>query len=178
MEKMDLGVLAAQFLVFLVNALIYARQKSALDVEKRDRGAFLPMVQQAERVARDAASAIGALTYEHYEVLRAKCEALMLENKDLRVQIDGLKESVASLANKLASRDRADAARERRAAEREALRAPPPASTQADEVAEESGDPLAELIASGQAIPLGPRVAPAASTPPSHFGLSVRKKAQ
>lgn len=179
MEQSQISIAIAQLVVLVVNAIIYARQKSAVDVEKRDRGAFLPLVQEAERVARTASASIQALTFEHYEALRAKYEALLLHTKDLEVQIATLKESVASLTNKLTSRDRADAARERRAAEREALRAPAPAQPQADDGAAETGDSLADLIASGAAIPLRPHVAPEApAAMPNHFGVAARKKAQ
>lgn len=172
MDYSQVGIALAQILVFLVNALIYARQKSALDVEKRDRGVFGTKVSDVERVARDASSAISSLTFTHYESLRQTVEALSHRVRELESENLSLKESVASLSNKLASRDRADSSKINRAI-KEALTSTSPVGEEVDDAPRVPGkDPLADLIASGQAIPLGPQSGPA-EKPVNHFGRSA-----
>jgi len=108
MQYDALWLVIAQLMVFVGNALLYGRQKSALDIEKRDRGLASVGVAEALRKASEASTMVDGLRFDNYELLRQKFEAQSLEIASLKAQILTLQESVKSLANKLASRDRSD----------------------------------------------------------------------
>lgn len=175
-ENSPIALAIAQLVILIINAVLYSRQKSALDVEKRDRGQFGPQVQQALSVAEAAKHEIGKLEVEHYKRLAALVSALTAEHEACKQKVLALEESVASLSNKLASRDRADAA----AAKRKAAAAMP-AEEGAPQLpmfhGPQAGQPGvldAATLAQLGAIPLSqPSAAPAAPRDPT-FGKVAR----
>ena len=166
MDYAQILLIIGQGLVALASALIYSRQKSAVDIEKRDRGAFGLTVTDALRHAQEAERVARELRLDNYEVLRQKFEALYLENAQLKAKVLTLEESVASLSNKLASRDRAD----RRAARDEANQA------QAQGDGHPAPQTLDDLVRMGVAVPLSQPVPQAPPPPPNarSFGRTAK----
>lgn len=174
MEKIEFSLLIAQVVVLALSQLIYSLQKSAYNLEKRDRGLFAPQVTDALRLAHEARQEVTNLNTHKYESVRSDLIECCKENAKLKAQVSGLEESIANLSNKLASRDRADTMALRRA--RQA------ASEAEDEPEKPTPAPtpssLEEAIASGVAIPLSsPNGAPLAPSPiPPGFGRKIGGK--
>lgn len=172
MEKIEFSLVIAQAVILGLSQLIYALQKSALNVEKRDRGVFAPQVTEALRVAAEARQEVYALNTQKYESVRNDLLDCCKENAKLKAQISGLEESIHALSNKLASRDRADAMAIRRA--KAATFEPDPEDEQAPTPPTAPRN-LQEAIAAGVAVPLGgPQPAAPQSTPvPPGFGRRI-----
>jgi len=174
MEKIEFSLVIAQAVILGLSQLIYALQKSALNVEKRDRGMFAPQVTEALRVSTEAKQIVEALNTQKYESVRNDLLECCKENAKLSAKCNGLEESIANLSNKLASRDRADAMAMRRAAARghkleddeetPAPAAPTPTAPRT----------LEEAIAAGIALPLHPPPAPEAAANQIPFGFGKR----
>ena len=101
-----LSLMGVQFLTAIFGALVYARQKSALSVEQRDRGVFGPMVREAMKVAADALAGVQRIDIEQYQALARKLGEAIAEIELLKVRVASQAESIASLHNKLASREK------------------------------------------------------------------------
>lgn len=166
MDYAQILMLIGQGLVALASAIIYSRQKSAVDVEKRDRGVFGITVTDALRHAQEAERVARELRLDNYELLRQKFEGLVLENAQLKAKVAALEESVASLSNKLASRERAD----RRAAREEAAQA----SANGD--GHHAPQTLDDLVRTGLAVPLSQSNTQAPPPPPNarSFGRTAK----
>lgn len=173
MEKIEFSLVIAQAVILGLSQLIYALQKSALNIEKRDRGMFAPQVTEALRVAAEARQEVNALNTQKYESVRNDLLDCCKENAKLKAQVSGLEESIHALSNKLASRDRADAMAIRRATKAPSFAADP----EEDEPTATTPAPrnLQEAIAAGVAIPLAGVQQPAQpQTPiPPGFGRRV-----
>jgi len=140
------SLLGVQFLALVLGAIIYSRQKSAADNEKRERGVFGPRVDEALRQAHDALLGVERIDVEQYKALAKKLAEAYQEIEMLKAKVLAQEESIKSLSNKVASRDRAD----RRAMERETDDTPPTRPQGgADGIME-------ELKAQGIAVPLFP----------------------
>lgn len=127
-ENSPIALALAQIVLFVVQAIIYSRQKSALDVEKRDRAVFGPQVTHALEVAQAAKRDVETIELSHYKKLAALFEAQSTELANAKAQIRALEETVTSLSNKLASRERADAKAAKRAAQADDAEEPEPSS--------------------------------------------------
>lgn len=147
------SLLGVQFLALVLGAIIYSRQKSAADNEKRERGVFGPRVDEALRQAHDALLGVERIDVEQYKALAKKLAEAYQEIEMLKAKVLAQEESIKSLSNKVASRDRAD----RRAVERETDDTPP-----ARPQANSGGDIMEELKAQGIAVPLFPDQQPQA----------------
>lgn len=172
-ENSPIAIAIAQIIALIFSAVLYARQKSALDIEKRDRGAFGKDVSQALSLATDAKHDVKTIELEHYKKLAALFSICSTELELAKTQIRSLEESVASLSNKLASRERAD----RNAAKAAAVAAPAEGEGDLGAPALPPGFPakptMADLINAGLAVPMAPVSAPA-QQPASTFGKVVR----
>jgi len=168
-EKIEFSLVIAQAVILGLSQLIYALQKSALNIEKRDRGVFAPQVTEALRLAAEARQEVYSLNTQKYESVRNDLLDCCKENAKLKAQISGLEESIHALSNKLASRDRADAMAIRRA---KAATFEPESE---DEQAPTAPRNLQEAITAGLAVPLGgPQPAAPQSTPvPPGFGRRI-----
>lgn len=166
MDYAQILLLIGQGLVALASAIIYGRQKSAVDIEKRDRGVFGATVTDALRHAQSAERLAQELRLQNYETLRQKFEELYLENAQLKAKVLTLEESVASLSNKLASRDRAD----RQAARKEA------AELQGNGDSHPAPQTLEDLVRAGLAVPLSQPNSQVPPPPPNarSFGRSAK----
>jgi len=168
MDYAQISLILGQIVVFVANAIIYGRQKSAVDIEKRDRGAFGVTVADALRHAQEAERIGRELRLDNYELLRQKFEAQELEISQLKAKVIALEESIASLSNKLASRDRAD----RHAARREAA--------EAQALTHTASEPqtLEDYVRMGVAVPLSqsnPQAPPPANNVrPGNFGRTAK----
>lgn len=111
-----ISLMGAQFLALLLGVIIYTRQKSALDIEKHDRGTFGVRVDKALAAASDALLGVQRIDLEQYQALAKKHAQAVEEIELLKARVLSLEESVKSLSNKLASRSRVD----KREAEEEA----------------------------------------------------------
>lgn len=98
-----LSLMGVQFLTAVMGMLIYARQKSALALEQRDRGEFRPLVQKALALAGDAIAGVDRIDVEQYKALSKKLGEAYAEIEFLKAQIVSLKGSIESAHNKLAS---------------------------------------------------------------------------
>lgn len=170
MENLDnspLAIALVQIVALILQAVLYTRGKSAVDLEKRDRGAFAPQVADAVRIAQEAMRAAEKIDGEKYRALASLCEQQAVTIANLRAQVNALEESVASLSNKLASRERADRAAERRAA----AGAPPLPEAHDTQEAAQAGAMDAATLAGLGAIPLrANHAAPEAPGKPRSFG--------
>lgn len=161
-----ISLMGAQFLALLLGAIIYSRQKSALDIEKRDRGTFGVKVDKALQQAHDALLGVERIDVEQYKALAKKLAEAYQEIEMLKVRVLAQDESIKSLSNKLASRDRADS----RAAKEE-TKAPAPAAPGLIQT-----DILEELRAQGLALPVNPGgQAEPPTNRPSNFGRQLAK---
>lgn len=169
--SVDLGQIAllfVQLIALVITFFVHARQLSALDIEKRDRGTFGARVSEALRLATDALTGVEKIDKEKYDKLAKKHVDSLAEIEELKLKILRLEESVKSLANKLASRERAD---------RNAFRQP---ETQPEnpEVAPKIDGPhdLEWLKAQGIAVPLASAQQQPQTLPPNSvaFGKTVR----
>jgi hypothetical protein len=165
MQIVDYGQIAfifMQIVVFVASAVVYSRQLNAVDLEKRDRGAFGSQVAEALRVATLALRGVDLMEVEHYKALASKHAVLLQEVESLKVRIAAFEETVQSLSNKLASRERADAAAIRRAS-----------AVQTREPNSQEPSSLDELVNAGIAVPLkaASQQNPVNSVP---FGKTVR----
>jgi len=152
-----LSLLGLQLLSFLGGILIYARQKSALDVEKRDRGVFGPMVKEAAKVAADALAGVERIDVDQYRSLAKKLGEAYAEIEFMKAKIAALEESIRTMNNKLASREKYEKRAERREqAEHDDTLPLPPAGRQAsgDMEIPPGVDPLEWFKAKGLAVPL------------------------
>jgi len=164
-ENSPIVLAFAQLVVLILNAILYARQKNVVDVEKRDRGAFGGDVSRAVQMAERAERTASTIEVEHYHKLAALFAAQSSELEQAKAKIRSLEETVSSLSNKLASRERADKSAERRAAK----------ETLPDLPTEPGASGVDELVRNGMAIPLFPQQpAPAAPARPSNFGRMAR----
>lgn len=173
MEKIEFSLVIAQVVVLALSQLIYSLQKSAYNLEKRDRGILAPQVTEALRLSTEAKQVVESLNTAKYESVRNDLIECCKENAKLKAQVNGLEESHANLSNKLASRDRADAMAMRRAAARgfkpdddDETPTPAPAAPRT----------LEEAIAAGIALPLHPSPAPEAAA--NQIPLGFGKRAQ
>lgn len=142
----------AQLVVLILSALIYGRQKNALDVEKRDRGAFGGAVERALGLATDAKQEVERINVDHYKKLATMFAECCAETEALKAKVRAQEESIASLSNKLASRERADKSAEKKAAKEAAVEDPQPGLPTAPGAAG-----VDDLVRQGLAIPLGPQ---------------------
>lgn len=155
----------AQLVVLVLSGLIYGRQRSALDLEKRDRSVFGPIVSQAAADAAAAKRVAEEVETEHYRRLAALFAAQASEHEACKAKLRALEESVASLSNKLASREKI----EQRAAKRAEAAAAAPAQDEAGAAAPGAEDMDTLLRTHG--IPMGqPPPAPAGYQRPPAFG--------
>lgn len=161
-----LAVVIAQIVVLVLNAVLYARQKNAVDVERRDRGVFGPRVDYAVLTAEAAKREAENIDGEKYRALASIVQQQAVEIADLKAKIRSLEESVQSMSNKLASRERADRSAERRAAQ---VSPPAPLEAPPDQQATAPGGVDAATLAALGAIPLRADAAPAAA-PRGSFG--------
>lgn len=161
----QIALVFVQLFGLVITFFVHARQLSALDLEKRDRGTFGTKVSEALRAANDALMGVEKIDKELYQALARKHALLLQEVEDLKVKNSALEESLKSLANKLASRERAD-----RAAQR--AQQPPPDEGGIQPI-QPGQDPLEYLKATGQAVPLNDHQRP---LPPnvSTFGKVVK----
>lgn len=104
MEKAEFSLVIAQIVVLVINFFIYGRQKSALDVEKRDRGTFGATVADALRLAESAKRGVEEMDTTKYKKVLDGLVECCAENAKLKSQIAACDESIKSLSNKLASR--------------------------------------------------------------------------
>lgn len=102
------SLMGAQVLAVVLGAIIYSRQKSALDIEKRDRGTFGAKVDKALQQAHDALLGVERIDVEQYRALAKKLADAYQEIEMLKARVLAQDESIKSLSNKLASRERAD----------------------------------------------------------------------
>jgi hypothetical protein len=163
-----LAIAILQIVALVFQAVLYARGKNAVDLEKRDRGTFGGLVDNAVRIAEDAMRTADRIDVEKYRALASLVEQQATTIATLRAQVVALEESVASLSNKLASRERADRSAERRAA---ATVAPLPEALPVQEAVQPGGMDAATLARYG-AIPLhaNNHAAPEAPERPRSFG--------
>lgn len=162
-----ISMMGAQFLAVLLGAIIYSRQKSALDIEKRDRGIFGSKVDKALQQAHDALLGVERIDVEQYKELSKKLALAYQEIEMLKAQVIAQAESIKSLSNKLASRDRADT----RAAKSE---------TPKEETLPKGyiqSDILDELRAQGLALPVAPQGQEPSTSRPNNFGRHLGKVA-
>jgi len=144
------SLLGVQFLAVVLGAIIYSRQKSASDNEKRERGVFGPRVDEALRKAHDALLGVERIDVEQYRALAKKLADAYAEIEMLKAKVAALDESIRSLSNKLASRERADRLAASREKDDETEVVPPkPRKQNASHDAM-----LEELKAQGLAVPL------------------------
>lgn len=163
----QIAMALVQMLVLMVNGFLYARQKSAIDVEKRDRGAFGVDVEYTKHLAIELRDTVMAIKTKSYDELKAICEDLLRENAKLRAQVMSHEESIKTLNNKLASRQRTET---RRAKESE----PDP-----DDAPEDNGQKpsMEELARRGIAVPLfatAPQTPPPQAPPARTFGRAAK----
>lgn len=172
--SMDLGQIAlivVQIIMLVITFYSQARQASAIDIEKRDRGIFGANVTEALRVAQAALRGVELIEVDHYRTLASKHAKSLEEIEDLKIKILALEESVKSLSNKLASRQRADFAEMKRAQVLESEEINPPVG----KITTHKGEyDLEQLKALGLAVPLAtqPQAQPINNSVP--FGKSVR----
>ena len=162
-----ISLMGAQFLALLLGVIIYTRQKSALDIEKRDRGVFGTRVDKALQLASDALLGVERIDIEQYKALAKKLADALAEIEILKVRIIAQDESIKSLSNKLASRDRADA----RAAKTDTPKEDPPQKGYIQT------DILDELRAQGLALPIAPQGQEPSIGRPNNFGRHLGKVA-
>lgn len=162
-----ISMMGAQFLALVLGAIIYSRQKSALDIEKRDRGTFGTRVDEALRRASDALLGVERIDVEQYRTLAKKLAEAYAEIEMLKAKSIAQEESIKSLSNKLASRDRADKV----AAKDEAK----PVAHQVPGVIQE--DIMEQLRAQGLAVPLAPPVEQPLNNRTPNFGRQLGKVA-
>jgi len=162
-ENSPFALALAQIVLFIVQAIIYSRQKSALDVEKRDRAVFGPQVAHALEVAEAAKRDVETIELSHYKKLAALFEVQSTELANAKAQIRALEETVQSLSNKLASRERADRAAEKRRGKGDA--------SEGEE--DPAGEPqsLQDLIKQGIALPMNQVQHPAKQGGARPFGV-------
>jgi len=110
-----LSLMGVQFLAAIAGLAIYSRQKSALDIEKRDRGSFGVDVAKALSAANDALAGVTRIDVEQYRDLARKYAHVVEELETLKVKYRSLEESLAHVNQKLASREKY----EKRAAQNE-----------------------------------------------------------
>lgn len=165
-ENSPIALALAQLVILIVNAILYSRQKSALDVEKRDRGVFHPLVQQAVADASAAKQGTERIEVDHYKRLHAILASVTTEHETDRAKLRAMEESVASLSNKLASRDRADTAAMKRAAK---------VAAESDEVVVPvgAGAPELDSLLAAHGVPMG-RTTAAPAAQASTFGRVAR----
>lgn len=156
-----------QVLVVIANAVLYARQKSRADVEKRDVEGFRLDLGQIRQIAEGARTAADMVNRDLYEALRTKYEVAITELVDCKARVARQEESLASLGNKLASRERADRHAAKRAADEE--------QEQGQEAAQPGGLDAATLAQLG-AIPLTAQPAAPAAPVTSHFGKVLGRR--
>lgn len=162
-ENSPIVLAFAQLVVLILNVFLYSRQKSAVDVEKRDRGAFGNSVAQALQLATSADRRVETIELDHYRKLSTMFAAQATELEEAKARIRSLEETVSSLSNKLASRDRADRSAAKRAEKESEPEMP----------AEPGSADVDELVRLGHAIPLAPQL-PAPAARPNSFGKSAR----
>lgn len=174
-----LSLMGVQFLTAVMGMLIYARQKSALALEQRDRGEFRPLVQKALALAGDAIAGVDRIDVEQYKSLSRKLGEAYAEIEFLKAQIVSLKGSIESAHNKLASwtkQERQAARQESQASEREER----PLPLKGDFEIPPGVDPMEFLKQNGMAQPVeGQRAYQQQSMPfqqpaPRSFGRQVR----
>jgi len=169
-----LSIAGVQFLALIHGAIIYSRQKSAVDVEVRDRQEFRPLVQKALALAGDALAGVERVDVEQYKTLAKKLGEAHAEIEFLRAKITALEGSIASAHNKLASYAKQD-----KRVEKEE-RAQPADNGKSDFVIPEGVDPLEWMKAQGIAQPMGDRVGfqqqtlPIVNNMPRGFGRKVQ----
>lgn len=149
-----LSLLGLQMLTFFGGLFIYARQKNAVDLEKRDRGVFGPMVREAAKVAADALAGVERIDVDQYKALAKKLGEAYAEIEFLKAKCAALEETCKTINNKLASREKYEkraASREER--EGEAAETRPPVGTLPE--IPPGVDPLEWLKAQGLALPAG-----------------------
>lgn len=170
-ENSPLAIALLQIVALVVQAVLYARGKNAVDLEKRDRGMFAPQVADALRMAEDAMRAADRIDQEKYRALASLVEQQAVEIARLKAELAAATESIHSLSNKLASRERADRAAERRAAP--PMTPPLPAEGEHQE-AGPAGTMDAATLAQFGAIPLRANAAPAEGRPRSFGRVASR----
>lgn len=109
------SLMGAQFLALMLGAIIYSRQKSALDIEKRDRGTFGTTltgfgsrIDEAMRRASDALLGVERIDLEQYRALAKRLGDAIAEIELLKAKVIALEESNRTLNNKLSSRSRSE----------------------------------------------------------------------
>jgi len=157
-ENSPIALAFGQLTVFILSALIYGRQKSALDLEKRDRGIFGIDVKAAVQAASEAKRTVDMVEVDHYRKLATLFTCLTTEHEGCKAKIAALEESVSSLSNKLASRDRADKAVAKRTTaqsekENEGLVPTVAGASDLDSILRAHGVPMAPVTASPEARP-------------------------
>lgn len=148
------SLLGLQMLSLIAGALIYSRQKSALDVESRDRGSFKTLVDKAVALAGDAVAGVQRIDVDQYRALAKKLGEAYAEIEYLKAKITTLEERLTSLSNKVANSKRGEAQAQ--------ARPQPQAAAEAgsgDFEIPAGVDPLEFMKAHGLAQPLEGRVA-------------------
>lgn len=167
-ENSPFALALVQLVILVVNAILYSRQKSALDVEKRDRGAFHPLVQQAVADATAARRGTEQIEVDHYKRLHSLLSSIATEHEADRAKLRAMEESVSSLSNKLASRDRADAAAAKRAAK--------PSQEREDVVPVDAGAVDMDSLLRAHGVPVGPPAAAPEAVRPPGFGVMAGRR--
>lgn len=169
-----LSIAGVQFLALIHGAIIYTRQKSAVDVEVRDRQEFRPLVQKALALAGDALAGVERVDIEQYRTLAKKLGEAHAEIESLKAKLMALEGSIASAHNKLASYAKQD-----KRVEKEE-RAQPAENGKSDFIIPEGVDPIEWMKSQGIAQPLGDRTGfqqqtlPVVNQMPRNFGRNVR----
>lgn len=148
------SLLGLQMLSLIAGALIYSRQKSALDVESRDRGTFKTLVDKAVALAGDAVAGVQRIDIDQYRALAKKLGDAYAEIEFLKAKITTLEERLTSLSNKVANSRRGEAQAQPRPQQQAAADA-----GNGDFEIPPGVDPLEFMKAHGMAQPLEGQVA-------------------
>jgi len=163
----QIAMALVQMLVLMINGFLYARQKSAIDVEKRDRGAFGVDVEFAKNLSMTLRDTVQALKTKSYDELKEICEDLLRDNAKLRAQVMSHEESIKTLNNKLASRQRTETKLAKKVEQEEEL--------PEDENGQQPS--MEELARRGIAVPLfasAPQTPPPQAPPARTFGRAAK----
>lgn len=166
--SIDLGhiaLLGVQIIGLFITFFIHSRQLSALDIEKRDRGAFAQRVSDAVRVANEALQGVTHINITHYESLAKKHAIMTQELETLKAECEALREMLKSLSNRVAARVRFDAAEHREA---QSVRVEAPIKSSAND---RDIEILEELKAQGLVTPLSVAQPPPQPQPPNAFAF-------
>lgn len=161
-----ISLIVVQLVLVGLTGGLYLRLRQKADIQGQDVLRWAVKIEAASAKADSAVAQVDKIDGEHYRALKNKYETLALEFDDLKRKFIALEDRYERL--------KLDKAAEAKAVSRARVAAPGPVAAAGD--AEPGPVTIEDLVASGQAFPMGPKNnhQPAPARAASTFGQPAR----